>query len=411
LEDEEARTNNAIIGDPVLFIRDFLLFSSLMDNYDWNTKIKVQEPSWNPKGVSPQAVQDIIQKDNLYTLDDPEIAIDKVYTLNYWYHPDDKIFSESEERRIKKKESTKKEKESVPVVQQNPKLFPAKDLPPVDLSIQLLRDFSTFLTAYTKETTLLKEAKKDPKYGDFNTKISRLQLCDITQLSDPQKKAFFINIFHILILHISTIVGAPNNSIRRALYFNTFRYQIGRELYTLNDIKHGILRGNQDPIKTTGSYFSRGDSRKNHSQAPDPRIHGALCYFTQTGPLLREYKEESLDAMLTQEFQDFLYRHVQIDLKTMKITLPMTIKWYRQDMKGEDEEIKKNMDFESLIIFLEDHAPPGELKSYLNELNLDVDPLIEYTPYNWAHKFDFNSINKAQIQLPIDINPSNSNPT
>jgi len=69
------------------------------------------------------------------------------------------------------------------------------------------------------------------------------------------------------------------------------------------------------------------------------------------------------------------------------------------------------MDFESLIIFLEDHAPPGELKSYLNELNLDVDPLIEYTPYNWAHKFDFNSINKAQIQLPIDINPSNSNPT
>jgi len=74
-----------------------------MDNYDWNIKIKVQEPNWIPKGVSEQAVKDIIEKDNLYTLDDPEIAIDKVYTLNFWYHPEDKLFLESEERRKKEK--------------------------------------------------------------------------------------------------------------------------------------------------------------------------------------------------------------------------------------------------------------------------------------------------------------------
>lgn len=387
----------------MLFIRDMLLFSSLMDNYDWNIKIKVQEPNWIPKGVSEQAVKDIIEKDNLYTLDDPEIAIDKVYTLNFWYHPEDKLFLESEERRKKKKESVtthKKEKDSVPVMQQNPKLYPIKDLPPVDLSIQLLREFSAFLSDYVQETTQLKEAKKDPRYGEISVRLSRLQLVDVSQMNDAQKKAFFINIFHILILHISTIVGAPNNSIRRALYFSTFRYQIGREHYTLNDIKHGILRGNQDPIKSGGSYFSRGDPRKNHTQTLDPRIHGALCYFTQTGPLLREYKEESLEAMLTQEFQEFLFRHVNIDLKTMKVTLPITIKWYRSDMKKEDED-KKSLDFENLVIFLEDNSP-GELKYNLNELNLDVDPLVEYTPYNWAHKFDFNAINKAQIVLPID---------
>jgi len=204
-----------------------------------------------------------------------------------------------------------------------------------------------------------------------------------------------------LILHIATIVGAPNNSIRRTLYFCAFRYQIGREHYSLNDIKHGILRGNQDPVKIGSSYFSRGDPRKAHTQTLDHRIHGALCLFTLTGPILKEYREESLEGNLTQDFQDFLQRHVNIELKTMKVTLPMTIKWYRNDMRREGED-KKNNDFDNLVFFLEDNVPGGELRNCLSELNLDVEPLVDYTPYNWAHKFDFNSINLTPIILPID---------
>jgi len=215
-----------------------------------------------------------------------------------------------------------------------------------------------------------------------------------------KKKAFFINIFHILILHIHTIVGAPNNSIRRALYFSTFRYQIGWEHYSLNDIKHGILRGNTDPTKPTSSFFSRGDPRKVHSLPLDYRIHGALCYFTQTGPTLREYREETLEGMLAQQFQEYLHKHVQIELQTMKVIFPISMKWYRTDMKREEDD-PKTIDFESLVLFLEDKTN-GELRQNFEQLNLDVEPLIEYTPYNWAHKFDFNSINRQPIVLPID---------
>jgi len=102
LEEEEARKNNAIIGEPTLFIRDFLLFSGLMDSYDWGTMIRQTEPNWIPKGVSQQAVQEIIERDNLYLEDDPEIAIDKIWTLNFWYDPEDQAFLETEEKKKEK---------------------------------------------------------------------------------------------------------------------------------------------------------------------------------------------------------------------------------------------------------------------------------------------------------------------
>ena len=121
-------------------------------------------------------------------------------------------------------------------------------------------------------------------------------------------------------LHIHVIIGGPNTSIRRALYFSTFRYQIGRYHYTLNDIKHGILRGNLHSMNPEKEHFSiKKDPRRSFSVPVDPRIHAALTTYTISGPKFREYLAESLEEDLSQAFTEYLSNSVEIDLEQMKV--------------------------------------------------------------------------------------------
>jgi hypothetical protein len=85
------------------------------------------------------------------------------------------------------------------------------------------------------------------------------------------------------VIHAYVEVGPPGSLIQRHRFFNRVTYLIGGHFFSLNDIEHGILRGNRKPPGGLGRQFSRSDPRLPLClPEPEPRIH-----FARTRPLLR----------------------------------------------------------------------------------------------------------------------------
>lgn len=69
--------------------------------------------------------------------------------------------------------------------------------------------------------------------------------------SEQEKIAFFINCYNILNLHSlvewkRTKGRLTMTALERTDFFNLYKYNIGGCNYSLNDIEHGVLRGNDN---------------------------------------------------------------------------------------------------------------------------------------------------------------------
>eukprot|EP01129_Flabellula_baltica_P011944 TRINITY_DN5320_c0_g1_i1.p1 TRINITY_DN5320_c0_g1~~TRINITY_DN5320_c0_g1_i1.p1 ORF type:complete len:817 (+),score=204.93 TRINITY_DN5320_c0_g1_i1:25-2451(+) len=400
LEDDEQRKNNHIRDEPKEYIRDLNLFVSTMNKYQWSDMIAEQDPDWVPKGVNTQVLEETMEADHKLLMTDPEEALDKIYTLNYYLNAEDPCFLA-----VQKKKKFSENLQGIPVLRVHPRSLGKKVWNAVDVSLSLLRELIVLVRNYLpngSDSTQLRQLQFDPGFWDFTIRSSRLQFVNIGDLSTQARKAFFINVYHLLMLHIHVIIGGPNTSIRRALYFSTFRYQIGQFHYTLNDIKHGILRNNAHPMSPGKEHFAiKKDPRRSFAVPLDARIHAALSSFTMSGPAFREYREETLEQDLTEAFKQYVSTSVIIDLNTMSITLPKTFKWYSQEISKIMHPNPSSVDIEWILEILEVYLE-GPEREKLDQFNLDVEPLVEYESFNWNHNFQLEDVPLDPISIPLE---------
>lgn len=76
--------------------------------------------------------------------------------------------------------------------------------------------------------------------------------------------------------------------MQRIYFYNHTCYHLGGNNYSLNDIEHGLLRGNSKPHNSYARMFTPQDPRLRCSVLVwDPRIHFALVRGTKSCPVLR----------------------------------------------------------------------------------------------------------------------------
>merc|ERR1712065_105538 len=92
--------------------------------------------------------------------------------------------------------------------------------------------------------------------------ISRLQTIDPSQLDEVARKAFFLNLYNILVVHAACIHGYPSGILSRAWFFKTPCYLIHGHFVSLNAIEHGFLRANAKPPYARKRILSSDDPRK-----------------------------------------------------------------------------------------------------------------------------------------------------
>ncbi len=191
--------------------------------------------------------------------------------------------------------------------------------------------------------------------------------------NDNEKKAFWINIYNILIIHGVIEFDIRNSILEIVNFFGRIGYRIGKNVFTPDDIEHGVLRRNSPHPAFLLRPFSPFDSRRPFMvKTFDPRIHFALVCASSSCPPIEFYDPAHLDEQLDIAARSYINRGgMSIDRENGTIHLSEIFKWYEKDFGRDRQE---------LLTYLARYADK-ETGTFLEKKGEQLK--IGYLPYNW----------------------------
>jgi hypothetical protein len=76
----------------------------------------------------------------------------------------------------------------------------------------------------------------------FLDEISLLQTVNLSSLSESERIAFFLNLYHVMVIHGHMTIGPPPAWNYWNAFFNHITYLIGYEVVSIADVDHNLLR-------------------------------------------------------------------------------------------------------------------------------------------------------------------------
>jgi GH15 family glucan-1,4-alpha-glucosidase len=142
--------------------------------------------------------------------------------------------------------------------------------------------------------------KRSESYKSYLRLARKLNAFDPSVLkTDDEKKAFWINIYNILIIH-GVIELDVESSVKEVFnFFGRIGYTVNGLYFTPDDIEHGILRANKPHPGSRLRQFSWFDKRKALCVSKlDPRIHFALVCAASSCPPIEFYDAANINSQL-----------------------------------------------------------------------------------------------------------------
>ncbi|XP_069744841.1 uncharacterized protein [Narcine bancroftii] len=241
----------------------------------------------------------------------------------------------------------------------------------------ILKLFSEHITPDGKFVDY-KSMAGSPTFEEYCQLAVQLQRLKFDDLSRNEKLAFFINVYNALVIHGNITYKPPKNMWQRYKFFNSASYVIGGEVFTLQDIENGVLRGNQKGIAQLTKPFSKSDPRlKAALEKVEPCIHFALNCGVLSCPPIKTYSAKDIDEQLKISTEAFLdgFDSCQVDVSKKEVRLSQIFKWYKIDFGGTDEKLLK-----WVLEHLQDSPKKKALKDLLGQGNVK----IAYLPYDWS---------------------------
>ena len=189
------------------------------------------------------------------------------------------------------------------------------------------------------------------------------------------RRAFWINLYNALVLDAVITFDVQRSVTEGRLgtlaFFRRAAYVVDGQRVSLEDIEHGILRGNRGNPYVPGAHFASDDPRLAWSLPLDPRLHFALNCGGRSCPPIRSYAPEKLDAQLELATRGFVATSVEIRPEANELWLSRILQWYGSDFGGR----------EGVLDFLIRYLPDGERRDYLNGGRETL--RLRYRAYNW----------------------------
>jgi len=109
---------------------------------------------------------------------------------------------------------------------------------------------------------------------------------------------------------------------------------------SLEDIEHGILRGNKAPPGKFLRPFNTRDSRYIHVlKEIDPRIHFALHCGAKSCPPFQYFPFQHIHFALQFASECFVRNDVTVDHTKKEITISKIFQWYGEDFANTQEKL------------------------------------------------------------------------
>jgi hypothetical protein len=211
------------------------------------------------------------------------------------------------------------------------------------------------------------------RYKDLAGELKRFSLASLR--SREQRLAFWINIYNTMVIHGVIELGLQRSVKEFSRFFDRLTYEIGNHRFSLNQIEHGILRGNRRHPHRLFAPFRVRDPRMAFTVTPmDPRVHFALGCGARSCPPIGFYEAEQIDFQLRLAAASFVNSpQVRILPGEHSLSLSMIFKWYKSDFGGSKDGL-----IETLLQFLDEGESKESLKQHRAQIR------ISYQPYDWS---------------------------
>jgi len=210
------------------------------------------------------------------------------------------------------------------------------------------------------------------RYKDLTKGLQSFNLHSLQERN--RRLAFWINIYNTAVIHGVIELGLDKSVKEASGFFDRVMYEIGGFRFSLNDMEHGILRGNRRHPYGLLKPFRRKDPRMELAVTPlDSRIHFSLVCGARSCPPIGFYEAEQIDFQLQLAAESFINSpQVKILPQEGIVFISKIFKWYKTDFGGSDSAL-----IDLLLNFLDE----GEKKTFLQQNRDKV--RVKYQPYDW----------------------------
>jgi hypothetical protein len=247
---------------------------------------------------------------------------------------------------------------------------------PIDIALTLaMADLKARFIEAERGVVHYKAIKGSEEFERYIDLTRGLRSFDLRSLENQgQRLAFWINIYNTAVIH-GVIESGVERSVKEVPgFFDRITYEIGGFLFSLNEMEHGLLRGNRRVPYRLLRPFRKKDLRLEFAVTPlDPRIHFALVCGARSCPPIGFYEPSQIDFQLQLAAMSFINSpQVKILTQERKILISMIFKWYQVDFGGSDRA-----PLDTLLNYLDEGVPKTFLKENRNRIR------IRYQPYDW----------------------------
>lgn len=240
---------------------------------------------------------------------------------------------------------------------------------------------------------------KSEDFRQYTLSAAELQRVQLVALNHDERIAFFVNCYNLLCLHAHVTHGPPNNLIRRWTFFRGLSYRIAGLDMTLDDIEHGILRGNKRPpmLKFVQQLRPADPKCQQVLTKRDGRIHFVISAGTRSDPPIRILDGENVQEELHEATMEFLSYSVKVDVEKKAVTLPRIFLWYSDDFPTPDK---------NLIAWVAQYLPVEMSQQLLSLLDQSsTSPTITHENFDWAvaeARFNASVVRRKRRKLELE---------
>lgn len=169
-----------------------------------------------------------------------------------------------------------------------------------------------------------------PAHGRLAAALADLAAFDPRRMRIPAQVAFWLNVYNAAVLRDLLEFEAGD-------FFGRKRLRIAGHAWSLDDIEHGLLRGNAAKYMSFSAPMKKADPRL--ALAPvtfDERSHFALYTASRSSPPLRVFHAERVEDQLEDASRDYLRATVRVKEEGAKVKVPKLFQWYTEDFGGSD---------------------------------------------------------------------------
>jgi hypothetical protein len=172
--------------------------------------------------------------------------------------------------------------------------------------------------------------------GRLAAGLAGLERFDPGQVRIGAQMAFWINVHNAGVLRDAPELYIAGDEEQTVAFFERPRLQIHGQAYSLDDIYHGLLRGNVPAHGRLLAPMKRDDPRLAYMPiAFDERLHFGLFRGSRSSPAFRVFEGGKLDVELEEAAAHYIRRLAKVEPDGSAVTVPRLLQWYAKDFGGE----------------------------------------------------------------------------